>query len=314
MIPLIHGIHHVTMIGSEPHTNLDFYTRVLGLRLVKQTVNFDDPSTWHLYYADRPGAPGTIITFFPYPRARPGQPGTSQVAQTTLAIPAGTLTQWQHRLEAEGVSPKQTQINNQKLLQFRDPHGTQLALIEANNPASVDPWTSIVPANLAVRGIHSVLLHVPDIKLTADFLRRVFGLAELTPKDDPNSDDTRSFQLDNHQRIEMAESLQPRARLAAGSVHHIAFRVPDEDALAAIHKRLANAGFDASPIRDRKYFRSIYFREPGGVIFEIATDTPGFTVDEPEDSLGQQLQLPPWLEPQRAQLTQSLPPLTTPSP
>lgn len=305
-MPIIQGIHHVTAIGGNPVVNLDFYTRVLGLRLVKRTVNFDDPSTWHLYFGDRIGSPGTILTFFPHPHARDRQPGTSEVAHTSFSVPAGALADWRQRLTAAGIDVEEVQVVGQSAIAFADPHSTRLRIVESTGPADAAPWTDAgIAADAAIRGFDGVRLAVPDIDPTATFLTDVFGLPERD-----RHGDARWFDAGDSQRIEVIASADPRARLGAGAVHHVAFRVPDDEAQLALSQRLVAAGIGVTPVQDRQYFRSIYFREPGGVIFEIATDIPGFAIDEAENDLGQSLKLPPWLEPQRATLEQSLPPLT----
>ncbi len=302
----IHGIHHVTAIGGPPAVNVDFYTRVLGLRLVKRTVNFDDPTTWHLYFGDRLGSPGTIMTFFPHPLARPGRAGGGEVGRTTFAVPTGTLDPWQARLAAEGWAVEETAAASPRVLELRDPDGVRLALVESTGASGGDPWAvEGVPPEIAIRGFESVRLDVPDVDPTADFLREVFGLPEVE-----RQGGRRCFDAGDGQRVEVAATASPRAQLGAGSVHHVAFRVPDDDAQLAMQRRLAEGGFAVTDVQDRQYFRSIYFREPGGVIFEIATDVPGFAVDEAEAELGQALKLPPWLESRRSDLEQALPPLT----
>ncbi len=305
----IHGIHHVTAIGGEPVANRDFYTRVLGLRLVKRTVNFDDPTTWHLYFGDRQGSPGTIMTFFPHPLARRGRAGSSEVARTSFAVPAGTLADWRERFEAEGLAVEEAEENDQRVLRAHDPHGTRLALVESAGPDGAEPWTGGgVSADIAVRGVAGVRLSVPDVEATAAFLADVFGLPEVGRSSGVG--DGRWFDAGDGQRVEVIASAAPRAQLGAGSVHHVAFRVADDEAQLALRRRLADAGLGVSEVMERQYFRSIYFREPGGVLFEIATDAPGFAIDEPEAELGQTLKLPPWLEPRRAELERGLPPLT----
>lgn len=306
MPAMIHGIHHVTAIGGDAAVNLDFYTRVLGLRLVKRTVNFDDPSTWHLYFGDRVGSPGTILTFFPHPYARNRQPGSSEVTDTAFAVPAGALAAWRDRLTAANITVEQTQFAGQAALAFADPHTTRLMLVESEGPAETVAWTDGgVPTDTAIRGFAGVRLAVPEVGPTAHLLAEVFGLTEYDPHKT-----SRWFDAGDGQWIEVTPSALPRARFGAGAVHHVAFRVPDNHAQLALRERLIAAGISVTPVQERQYFRSIYFREPGGVIFEIATDVPRFTIDEPEAELGQSLKLPPWLEPQRAVLEQSLPPLT----
>ena len=301
----IHGIHHVTAIGGEPGANLNFYTHVLGLRLVKRTVNFDDPTTWHLYFGDRLGRPGTLMTFFPHPLARPGQAGSGEVARTAFAVPEGTLGNWHQRLEANGLAMRETDVGGQIGLEVQDPHGTRLALIETAGPDGVEPWAGHgVSADMAMRGFDSVRLNVRDVQPTATFLAEALGLPEVA-----RHGDSRWFDVGDGQRIEVAPSADSRAQLGAGSVHHVALRVPNDATQLFMRARLIKTGVGVTDVQDRQYFRSIYFREPGRVIFEIATDVPGFAIDEADAELGQAIKLPPWLESQRSVLEQSLPPL-----
>jgi glyoxalase family protein len=249
------------------------------------------------------------MTFFPHPLSRPGRAGSGEVGRTDFAVPAGTLGRWLERLEGEGIDVGEIVDGDRRTLEVFDPHGTRLALIEAAGPNGAQAWTSGgVPADLAVRGFAGIRLDVRDVEPTAAFLREMFGLPEIG-----HDGGSRWFDAGGGQRVEVAADAGAgggRARLGAGSVHHVAFRVPDDAAQIAMQRRLMDAGVGVTEIKDRQYFRSIYFREPGGVIFEIATDVPGFAVDETEAQLGQVLKLPPWLEPQRAALEEVLPPLT----
>lgn len=319
MAPTILGIHHVTAIAGEPAVNRDFYTRVLGLRLVKRTVNYDDPGTWHLYFGDRLGRPGTLLTFFPHARARPARPGSGEVALTRFAVPTGSLDHWRRRLDALGIAFEPTADADRPAITLRDPHDTRLALVEAADapadaPTDVDPWVADdpnddLPADAAILGFDSVQLAVRDPAPTVALLSDLFALREITAA----GTGRRVFSADGQrpgQRVEVVPCDAPAARFGAGAVHHVAFRVADEADHDAMRRRLTEAGLAVSEVKDRQYFKSIYFREPGGVICEIATDGPGNTFDEPEQALGQSLMLPPWLEPQRPQLERALPPLT----
>lgn len=309
----IPGIHHVTAIAGDPQRNVDFYSSVLGLRLVKLTVNFDDPGTYHLYYGDDAGQPGTILTFFPWPGARRGRLGTGQIAAIGFSIPAGALGYWQGRLEQHGLSVEgPRQRFDEEFLTFADPDGMQLELVTEPDGGKGDPWKAgPVPAEHAIRGFSGVTLWEKDYQRTADLLAETLGF-------DGGEDQAGRY------RFETASD-RPAARVdvlhlpneeygwgGAGSVHHIAWRTPDDEGQLTWQRTVAEAGLNVTPVMDRQYFRSIYFREPGGVLFEIATDPPGFLRDEPLEKLGTALKLPPWLERQRSQIEESLPKLELP--
>ncbi len=303
------GLHHVTAIASDPQRNLDFYTHVLGLRLVKLTVNFDDPRTYHFYFGDGEGHPGTILTFFPWPGAQRGAIGNGQTTETAFAAPPGSLDFWRSRLEASGVkSETLTGHFNDSGLQFEDPDGMIIALIEDAAPAS-HIWTEGgVPAEAALRGFHSVTLSLDGYERTAQLLTEQMGL-RLEKSDGPRyrylvGEGGAGRTLDI-----VCRPAGPQARSGAGTVHHIAWRVADDPAQEARRKQLTAARYNVSPVMDREYFHSIYFREPGGVLFEIATDPPGFTADEPLESLGAHLKLPAQYESAREQIEQIVPPL-----
>ena len=305
-----HGIHHVTTIARGARDNLAFYTGVLGLRLVKRTVNFDDPGTYHLYYGDAAGTPGTILTFFPWEHAARGLPGVGEVVRTTFAVPSGSLPAWEGRLDAAGVvreaAPERFGAST---LAFHDPDGTALALVEVDGIEGTEGWAgSDVPARSAIRGFAGVRLRVRDPGPTAAILTDVLGFAEAGREGGVLRLRAQA-RLGAVVEIEAARDAVP-GRAGAGSVHHLAFRAADDAAQAAMVARLAAVhGIRTSEQRDRDYFRSVYFREPGGVLFEIATDAPGFAVDEAADALGRTLRLPAALEPERARLEAALPPL-----
>ncbi len=314
--PRARGIHHVTAIASDPRANFDFYSGLLGLRLVKRTVNFDDPGTYHLYYGDQEGRPGTILTFFPWPGARRGSRGTGQATVVSLSVPEGTLGSWRRRFAAHGVtSDDPVERFGEEVLPFADPDGLRLELVAHPGAAALDPWAdgSVGEAE-AVRGVHSVTLSVSRAEPSADLLTDDLGYRPAVEAG-PRS----RFRVGGEGAgagagavIDLVEDPDtPQGRIAAGTVHHVAFRAIDDAEQAVWRERLREAGRQPTPVQDRRYFQSIYFREPGGVLYEIATDPPGFTRDESVAGLGAALRLPPWLEPHRERIEAVLPPLET---
>lgn len=303
------GIHHVTAIASDPGTNLEFYTGVLGLRLVKKTVNFDDPGTYHLYYGDGVGTPGTILTFFSFPGARRGVRGVGQATSTSFSVPEGSLGWWLERLERYGV-PRDEPVErfDEEVLTFLDPDGLKLELVAHDGAGEVAHWQEgPVPPERAIRGFHSVALTLGSTRPTADLLVEGLGL-EAAGEAAGRSRFRGTAPIGA--RVDLIQSSgSSRGTVAAGTVHHVAFRVPSEEEQLAWRDQLIGAGLGVTPVRDRRYFRSIYFREPGGVLFEIATDPPGFTADETVQELGSSLKLPPWLEPHRGEIEAALPPI-----
>jgi glyoxalase family protein len=303
-----HGIHHVTAISGPARRNLDFYTGTLGLRLVKKTVNFDDPGTYHFYYGDEAGRPGTILTFFPWEHAAPGRVGIGETQETALRVPEGAIGYWAQRFIEKGVAHDTPHKRfGETVLPFRDPDGMRLALVSVPAIAGEPAWSDgTIPAEHAVRGFHGVTLLLGEAAPTGAILTGVFGFAEVGREGTTvrfKADGTVGAIVD----IRAAGDFL-RGRQGAGSVHHIAFRAADDAAQLAMVKSLADAhGIRTTEQRDRNYFRSVYFREPGGVLFEIATDVPGFAVDEPGDALGQALKLPRFLEPRRDQIEAVLP-------
>ena len=309
----IAGIHHVTAIATDPQKNVDFYAGVLGLRLVKKTVNFDDPSTYHFYYGDGAGRPGTILTFFPWPSARRGSRGSGQATVTSFSVPAGSLPYWVTRFEDHGVVAEEPETRfGEDVLTFYDPDGLKLEIVAHADGDGGEPWSgSGVAEGYAIRGFHSVTLTERDLDATARLLTDTMGLSPAGERG-------------NRLRFEAAGDALARrvdllhtpdlgfGRIAAGTVHHVAWRVPDDAAQAAWIDALQTVDLHPTEVKDRQYFRSIYFREPGGVLFELATDSPGFARDEELADLGAGLKLPPWLEPHRESIEKVLPPISLP--
>ncbi|MCB1057911.1 MAG: ring-cleaving dioxygenase [Acidobacteria bacterium] len=308
------GIHHVTAIATDPQTNLDFYAGLLGLRLVKKTVNFDDPRTYHLYYGDETGSPGTILTFFPWPGARRGSRGAGQTTATAFAIPEGTLPWWRRRLEAAGVIlAEPTRRWGQEVQPLLDPDGLLLELVEDPLAAVRRPWSEgPVGEAQAIRGFHGVTLLEADATDTLDLVHGTMGF-EILGEDGERTRLRIGREGDPGLHLDIVDRPgEALGRVAAGSVHHVAWRVAGDEEELAWRRRLTAAGLGVTPVQDRQYFHSIYFREPGGVLFEIATDTPGFDLDESVAELGSGLQLPPWYEPRRGEIEASLPELGAP--
>jgi glyoxalase family protein len=308
------GLHHVTAIASDAQGNHDFYVKVLGQRLVKRTVNFDDPGSYHLYFGDPAGSPGTIVTFFPWPGAGRGRMGAGNVVATAYNVPVGSLRFWRERLANRGVvGINESSRFGESVLSFEDPDGMIIELIERDAPNVALVSHADIPADAAIRGFHSVTLLERDLAPTAAVLTERLGYAPGRAEGDRHRflarpDDERA---DAH-GVVVDVKVDPSARrgsLGAGSVHHVAFRAADDAEQATIQAELQRAGLNVSPVMDRNYFHSIYFREPGGVLFEIATDAPGFAVDEPADSLGQSLKLPEQYEKHRAEIEKVLPTL-----
>jgi len=305
----LRGIHHITAIASDPQRNVDFYTQTLGLRFAKRTVNFDDPSTYHLYYGDRTGRPGTAITFFAWPGARRGTRGTGQVIAASFAVPKNSLEYWKARFDEQHVFNETIPARfDDGALRFTDPDGLMLELIESAQLNDVDlKYESDVPKKFAIQGFHSPTLEVQHAKKTEDIL--AFLGFELIGEDSAR----KRFSVNSKAAsacIDLVERPDGQFGVnSAGTVHHIAFRCSDE--LEQLHWReqIAALGLHVTPVIDRFYFHSIYFREPGGVLFEIATDGPGFTADEPAAHLGETLKLPPQYEQHRADIERTLPPI-----
>jgi glyoxalase family protein len=306
------GLHHVTAIASDPQQNLDFYTEVLGLRFVKRTVNFDDPGTYHFYFGDDAGSPGTILTFFPWPHAGRGSAGAGEVTHTAFSVPAGSLDYWEKRLRDAGVFAERTGKRfEEDVLTLADPDGMKLELVAHEDAGTVqNPRFSDVPDAFAIRGFFGVTMLQIDAADTAKTLA-VMGFHQVAVEGNrlrfASPEGSAQGALGNHIDVVVDPSAN-FGRSGAGSVHHIAFRASDD---AAQQQWRAEIGkfIPTTNVLDRDYFHSIYFREPGGVLFELATDNPGFATDEPLESLGEALRIPAWLEPRRAELELRLKPL-----
>jgi len=302
------GIHHITCIAGDPQENVDFYTRVLGMRLVKKSVNQDVPDTYHLFYADGEAHPGADLTFFPWPKLPPVTKGVGLAVEVSLAIPAGTLEYWEDRLSTMGANVGDREVRHgERALRVTDPHGLELALVETKDEREFAPWAqSPVPAEQQIRGLHGVRLWERDIAHTASFLVETLGFALVGDEDGWRRYAVNGGGSGKHLDLRAVPNEQ-RGSWGTGGIHHVAWRVPDDAAELAVRERIAAAKRRPTEVIDRFWFKSVYFLEPGGVLFEIATDGPGFTVDEALATLGEHLVLPPWLEPNRQEIEAALP-------
>jgi glyoxalase family protein len=305
------GIHHVTALCGAPGPNLRFYREVLGLRLVKKTVNFDNPKAYHFYFGNRIGRPGTLITFFPHPAFREGRPGAGEVRRTDFAVPQGALGYWVERLGTFGVTAERVWgLEDSEMLAFEDPDGTRLSVVEEDlSPLGSEAVPgSQVPVENAITGIASVGVVVNELDPTMKFLVDAMRFSHVGGEGRSRWFGVSSLGL--AQRIEVIEDPDaPRPVLGTGSVHHVAWRVAGAEEQAAVRARVEAKVLGLTPVKDRNYFQSIYFREPGSVIFEIATDSPGFLIDEEEARLGEALKLPGEFEPYRKEIEAALPSL-----
>lgn len=313
-MPGIDGIHHVTAVAGDPQANLDFYAGTLGMRLVKRSVNQDDPGTYHLFFADGEGHPGTDLTFFPWPGARRGRTGAGQAVEVAFAVPPDSLAYWQDRLDAAGVPIKRTgERFGDPAIAFEDPHGLDLAIVGTDRADAkrFTAWDrSPVPADHQLRGFHAVRISERALDPTAAVLTDVLGMEQVGTDDGwsryRGSDPDAGF-VDVR-----AAPDAPRAMGGVGTVHHVAWQAGDGDRQRRLREIVADHGLRPTQVIDRFWFESVYFREPGGVLFELATMEPGFTADEPLESLGERLVLPPWLEDRREAIEAHLPPLEMP--
>jgi len=310
--PLL-GLHHVTAITSDAQRNVDFYTGLLGLRLVKVTVNFDDPGAYHLYYGDEVGHPGTILTFFVWPGIRRGRPGTGELTAVAFTMPEASLGYWSGRLRTGGLEHQGPRAYlGEQVLSLRDPDGMAIELVAHPRAEERPGWTGgTVPADHAIRGLHSVTVWEEGYEHTAHLLTETLGFRLLTEEQQVFRYKVGAGGPGAWINVRWGPDVL-RGRMAGGSIHHVAWRAASDEEQREWRESLSAQGVDVTPILDREYFHSIYFREPGGVLFEIATDPPGFTVDEPVEHLGSQLKVLPWLEPARAEIEQVLPPLHLP--
>jgi glyoxalase family protein len=304
-----HGLHHVTAIATDPQSNVDFYTKALGLRLVKQTVNFDAPDTYHLYYGDEKGSPSSLLTFFPWPGVPQGRQGAGMTTTTAFSVPGSALGWWQERFKRLGIDFDQPRSRDEEeVLTFRDPDGMVIDLV-ASEGDHRSGWDGVadIPADHAVRGLHAITLSERQLDPSATMLTDLLGMKLAGEEGDRSR-----FGMaggDSGALVDVFAGVRDRGWQAGGTVHHVAFRAPDLATQSLWQQELRARGVSVTDVIDRQYFKSIYFREPGGVLFEIATDAPGFAVDEPLLELGRSLKLPPWLEPNREQIAAALPPL-----
>ncbi len=304
------GLHHVTAVARDPQLNIDFYQQILGQRLIKTTVNFDDPGTYHLYYGDYRGFPGTALTFFPWTHIQPGSHGTGETFALAYQVPQGSLGFWQARLKQYNFSPARVEERfGREVLPFHDPEGMVVELIENESPAPVTVWAEgPVPVEKSIRGFDGVTLWVNELDSTIPILTNVFNYHFVG-------------QEGNRYRYAAQEGTLgaivdlvhlpngSRAKFGGGSIHHIAFRAENEQHQLVLRSLVLQHGIGVTEVVDRQYFRSVYFRIPSGILFEIATDGPGFTVDESLETLGQSLKLPPWYENKRTEIETILPPI-----
>ncbi|WP_409296716.1 ring-cleaving dioxygenase [Peribacillus sp. SCS-26] len=297
------GIHHITAIVGNPQENVDFYAGVLGLRLVKKTVNFDDPGTYHLYFGNEAGSPGTIMTFFPWPGAYRGKIGAGQVGITSFAVPIDSLGFWEERLVKLGIPFEKTMRFGEESLQFEDPHGLRLELTaRSEGPEGTWSFGGVTPEH-AIKGFAGAVLFSARPDSTMKLLSGGMGLEEIGTE----GDYTRYRSLANIGNvIDVQRTELPAGTMGTGIVHHIAWRADDYEDHESWRQYIGDKGYQVTPIVDRQYFNAVYFREKGGILFEIATDPPGFAKDEPQEVMGQKLLLPPWLEERRSQIEAGL--------
>jgi glyoxalase family protein len=310
----VNGLHHITAIAGPAQENLDFYAGILGMRLVKRSVNQDDPGTYHLFYADAEGRPGTDLTFFPWAQMAPPRDGYGRAMGVSLEVPAGSLDYWAQRLQSYAVSVQAIERRfGDRVLPLIDPHGLRVALVEAARRPRTEftSWElSPVPAERQVRGLYGAQLWERSAATTATLLTGVLGFVALGQEQGW----TRYGFADAHGVIDIKEVPDARrGQWGVGSVHHLAWRVDDDRHQLAVRQEVEAEGANPTPVIDRFWFKSVYFQEPGGVLFELATDGPGFAVDENPAHLGETLVLPPFLEPQRAEIERVLPPLAMPA-
>ncbi len=313
MVKGVLGLHHVTAISSDPQKTLDFYTKILGLRLIKLTVNYDDPSTYHIYFGDDRGHPGTVLTFFPWPGQPRGRKGTGQATNTSFSIPRESILYWQDRLKSQGVSVEDPRKSlGDTVLSFEDQDGQGLELVGSTEVGGRTGWTQgPVPREHAIKGFRSVTLSEEILERTESVLVDTLGFRLLGEEE-------------NRFRYEAGKGAagtivdvvsRPKAQrglVSVGTVHHVAFRASDDEHQKDLRQEILKADLNVTPVINRNYFHSIYFREHGGVLFEVATDQPGFAIDESPEQLGTRLALPPWLENSRTEIEKNLPPVKLP--
>lgn len=307
------GLHHVTAIASDPQQNLDFYFHVLGLRLIKQTVNFDAPDVYHLYYGDETGTPGTILTFFPWPNAPRGRRGTGQATSVGFSIPPASAGWWAERLHGLGVGHEVVDRGGEDVVVLHDPDDLRVELVASTETDERIPWEDgPISTEHAIRGLHGITLTEARDELTVATLAETLGF-RLVGEDGGRARFDVGAGGPGARLDLVVDPSAGRGHVAAGTVHHVAWRAPDDAAQLAWRSEIADAGLQVTQVLERQYFHSIYFREPGGVLFEIATDAPGFTTDETVAELGHRLQVPPWLAHSREEIARGLQELKLPT-
>ena len=314
MVKGVLGLHHVTSISSDPQKTLDFYTKILGLRLIKLTVNYDDPSTYHVYFGDEIGHPGTVLTFFPWPGRPSGRKGAGQTTNTSFSVPRESIPFWQDRLKSHIVSQEATQKRfGETVLYFEDQDGQGLELVGNKENEGRTGWTDgPVPREHAIRGFHSVTLSEEELERTESVLVDTLGFRPVGQEENRFRYEAGKGAAGTIVDIVSRPNAQ-RGFVSVGTVHHVAFRASDDEHQKALRQEIVKADLNVTPVINRNYFHSIYFREHGGVLFEVATDQPGFAIDESPEQLGTRLALPPWLEHSRAEIEKNLAPVSLPN-
>ncbi|MEO5720824.1 MAG: ring-cleaving dioxygenase [Chthoniobacterales bacterium] len=311
----VHGLHHVTAISGPAQENLDFYAGMLGMRLVKKSVNQDDPGTYHLFYADAEGHPGTDITFFPWAQMAPSRDGYGLSTEVSLAVPPGSLGFWRERLERYGAQLAQPEVRfGEQVLPLRDPHGLGVALVESASSLgrAFTPWEEgPIPVERQIRGLETARMSEASLEVSAAFLSGAMGFHEMGTENGWHRYGVGEGKSGQYVDVREVTGSR-RGTWGTGSIHHLAWRVDDDAHQAEVRARVAGGGAQPTPVIDRFWFKSVYFKEPGGVLFELATNGPGFAVDEDLAHLGETLVLPPWLEADRAAIEAAVPPLTMP--
>jgi glyoxalase family protein len=312
------GIHHVTCIAGDPQQNIDFWVETLGLRLVKRSINQDDPGTYHFFYADSEGNPGTSMTFFPWEDTTRGKVGSGQVSRTAFRVPEGALSYWQARFDEHGVEyDNRVERFGETVLSFRDPDGLPVELVETTIPENdpTDPWTEFVPEDYAIRGLHSVTFWVADPAPTQQLLETM-GLEKTESEqaqDDTPGDERTRFAAEGPvgKYVDVLPTIEG-GRQGSGTVHHVAFQTPTDGEQDAMRSAVRSAGLNPTDQIDRHWFRSVYFREHAGILFELATNGPGYDSDEPLEELGERLVLPGEFEARRERIEANLTPVDIP--
>ncbi|MBL8091880.1 MAG: ring-cleaving dioxygenase [Anaerolineales bacterium] len=307
----IQGLHHVTAVARDQQRNIDFYRNVLGQRFVKRTVNFDAPDTYHFYFGDRIGSPGSILTFFAWTNMPRGVRGNGETNALAYKVPQGSLEFWQEHLKKNNVSTNPIEMRfGEKVLSFEDPDSMRLELIESESNSPTKFWEAgPIPQEYALQGFHSVTLWVDELESTAELLKNQMGY-QVAGQEEKRYRFIGDKNVSGHIVDILHRPGKMQANFGAGSIHHIAFRVPNDEAQLEYQSLIRDAGYRITEVMDRNYFHSIYFREHAGILFEIATDTPGFAIDEPVETLGETLKLPAWFEPNRKAIEESLLPIT----